>query len=181
MATATSADILLQLREIERRSMRHAEGLPKEDEGTQFWEGVLCSVAGVRMVAPLGEIAEILNYPASITAVPGTKNWVVGIANIRGNLLPIIDLQVFLGGKHIVTGRRSRVLVINHNGLYVGLLVGDVHGMRHFAEDQGAAVPDLPGVVRQYVRQAYSLENEVWPVFSTQLLAENQGFQVAAA
>lgn len=161
--------------------MHHAEGLPKEDEGKRFWEGVLCTVAGTRIVAPLGEIAEILNYPASITRVPGTKSWVVGIANIRGNLLPIIDLQVFLGGKHIVTGRRSRVLVINHEGLYVGLLVGDVHGMRHFSDDQGAEVPMLPGVVRQYVRSAYNLDNETWPVFSTKLLAENPGFQVAAA
>ncbi|MET0104186.1 MAG: chemotaxis protein CheW [Sedimenticola sp.] len=180
MATS-SADILHQLRDIERRSIHHSEGLPKEDEGQRFWEGILCHIAGVRLVVPLNEIAEILNYPDAITPVPGTKGWVVGIANIRGNLLPIIDLQVFLGGKHIVIGRRSRVLVINHNGLFVGLLVGDVQGMRHFAEDQGVEVPALPGPVQQYVSSAYRLDDDQWPVFSAKLLAESPGFQVAAA
>lgn len=50
------------------------------------------------MIAPLEEVKEILNYPDGVTRVPGTQAWLLGMANIRGNLLPLIDLQQFLGG-----------------------------------------------------------------------------------
>jgi twitching motility protein PilI len=169
MAESPSADILQLLGEIERRSRHNAEGMPQEQKGQQLWEGVLCTIAGIKVIAPLHEVREILNYPPAVTHVPGTKSWVRGIANIRGNLLPIIDLQVFLGGKPVVPGRRSRVLVINH------------HGLRYFAEDQHADVPVLPNAVQPFTKDAYVLDGEIWPVFSMNTLAENPGFQVAAA
>jgi twitching motility protein PilI len=181
MAESSSADILQLLGEIERRSRHNAGGMPQEQKGQQLWEGVLCTIAGIKVIAPLHEVREILNYPPAVTHVPGTKSWVRGIANIRGNLLPIIDLQVFLGGKPVVPGRRSRVLVINHHGLFAGLLVGNVQGMRYFAEDQHADVPVLPNAVQPFTKDAYVLDGEIWPVFSMNTLAENPGFQVAAA
>ncbi len=52
-----------------------------------------------RLIAPLNDIKEILNFPSAITKVPGTKPWMLGIANIRGTLLPVIDLQLFLIGR----------------------------------------------------------------------------------
>ena len=34
----------------------------------------------------------------AVTVVPGTKDWMLGLANIRGELLPIVDLQRYIGG-----------------------------------------------------------------------------------
>lgn len=182
MPDNSSGEILRLLQDIENRSLQFAQGLPAQHEEQKLWEGVLCTVAGLRVIAPLEEVKEILNYPSSVTLVPGTKPWVLGIANIRGNLLPIFDLQVFLGAKSSRgIGRRNRVLVINHNGLFAGLLVGDVQGMRHFSEDQKAEVPILHTGLRPFVQDACLLEGEVVPVLSMNLLAENPDFQVAAA
>ena len=43
------------------------------------------------------ETREVLGYPAAITRIPGAKSWVKGLANVRGQLLPMLDLRQFLG------------------------------------------------------------------------------------
>lgn len=179
MVEKTSADLLQLLLDIERRSRLYAVGLPKQ-KIENYWEGVLFSIAGMGVIAPLKEVKEILNYPSGLTPVPGTRDWLLGMANIRGNLLPIIDLQQFLGGSPVVLGRRSRVLVINHQGLYAGLLVGDVQGMRHFLDQQHTTVPVLSDNIRQFVQGAYDYQGTIRPVFSMNLLAENTEFRVAS-
>lgn len=179
MTETTSADLLHLLQDIENRSQQNAAGLPKQ-KTQQYWEAVLFSISGLGVIAPLQEVKEILNYPEVLTRVPGTQPWLLGMANIRGNLLPIVDLQQFLGGAPLVIGRHSRVLVINHQGIYSGLLVGDVQGMRHFLEEQRTGVPGLPEYIRQFVQGAYEAEGAVRPVFSLNLLAENTEFRVAS-
>ncbi len=179
MAEQSAGEILRLLADIESRSQQFSAGLPKE-EVTLLWEGVLFTVAGLKMIAPLDEVKEILNYPAAVTRVPGATNWMLGVANSRGNLLPIIDLQVYLGGKPITIGRRARVLIINHEGLYAGLLVADVQGMRHFSEEQLAS-GDVPNEqVRPFIAKAYEYEGAIRPVFSMNRLAEISEFRVAA-
>ena len=179
MVSADARDILLQLNDIEQRCHQFAAGLPQE-EVKQFWEGVLFNVAGVGAIAPLDEVKEILNFPAELTKVPGTKDWVLGMANIRGNLLPIFDLQLFLGSTPVPIGRRSRVLVIDHEGMFAGLLIGDVQGMRHFADEQLAGVKGLPDMLAPFVEKAYELDGVVRPVFSMKKLAQSTGFRVAS-
>ncbi len=137
MESITAEKTVELLQDIESRSRRFAIGLPQQVEVKQFWEGVLFVSSGMHSIAPLNEVKEILNYPSAVTSVPGTKPWILGVANIRGNLLPLIDLQLFLGGTATTIGRRSRVLVIDHQGLYAGLLVGDVKGIRHLTDEQG--------------------------------------------
>ena len=120
------------LRDIEQKSIQQASSETEEGTLLSVWAGLAFKVAGIRVLAPMDEVSEILNLPRVLTRVPGARSWVKGIANIRGNLLPIIDLQAFLGDKPIVTNRRSRVLVINRGDVTTGLLVGDVQGLRHF-------------------------------------------------
>ena len=47
------------------------------------------------------EVVEILPMP-QVTPVPGAQPWLLGVANIRGNLLPIVDLKQFLEGERTV-------------------------------------------------------------------------------
>ncbi len=181
MGSAESREILSLLRDIEDRSRRNAVGLPQQTEFRRFWEGVLFSVSGVRLAAALGELMEILNFPAAVTPVPGTHAWVRGVANVRGSLLPIVDLQQFLGGRAAVTDRRSRVLVIRHEATPVGLLVGEVFGMRHFPEETRGEAPYLDGKLARFVQSTYQHDMESWPVLSVPALSGDPEFQVAAA
>lgn len=177
----SSSEIVRELRSIEQRSRPVATDLPTGVDDKDYTEGLLFTLLGHPAACLLGEVSEILNYPPAVTPVPATRDWVIGLANVRGNLLPLVDLQVFLGGRPIPPGRRNRVLVIGFHDQQVGLSVGTVAGVRQFTEEQRVAVPEIEGQISKYLAGAFKLEEQVVPVFSMALLAESAGFQVAAA
>ena len=175
-------EIIALLRDIERRSRDHAQSPPRQRKQRHLWEGIVFTIGDVRFTAPIEEVKEILNLPAGITPVPGTKKWVRGVANIRGSLLPIIDLKQFLEGGTTKTGRRNRVLVIDRQGVYTGLLVGEMARMRHFydADRRDVAAADLVADFGPFVKALYVQQGEKWPVFDIPALLEDQNFLVAA-
>lgn len=181
MSDNASLAAIQQLRAIEEQSRSAVSNLPTVVDDEQFSEGLLISLLDKRMIIPVKDVKEVLNYPSSVTPVPGTKNWVLGIANIRGNLLPLVDLQRFLGGGSIHLRRRSRIVVINHHDRQVGVLVGDIYGVRQLGEEQQIEMPEELGETAKYVAGAFEVEGERLPAFSMTRLSESAGFQVAAA
>lgn len=192
--TITGEKLAVFLRDIEVRCLKNAVGLPKQESTEKNWEGVVFSIAGRLFATHINEISEILNLPATITQVPGTRTWVAGISNVRGNLLPIIDLQAFLLNKQTMKGRRTRILVINQNGLYSGLLVEPFVGIKRFSEsEQTNKSIQLPDAISKYISGVYEkheVDNKsgeqkitTWPIFSMQLLTkeDNTQFRSAAA
>ena len=91
-----------------------------------------------------------------------------------------MDLQRFLGGHAVVTSKRSRVLVIEHEGFRVGLLVDRVRGLRHFDKEQRAGPPRVDGPLGRFITEAFKPEGQVWPVFSMKALTESPEFQMAS-
>jgi twitching motility protein PilI len=75
-----------------------------------------------RFVVPRDEVREVLMVPPAITRVPGAKSWVRGLANVRGHLLPLVDLREFLGSGVGGTERSTRPWWRNSQ-LPVGLVV----------------------------------------------------------
>ena len=59
------------------------------------WRGVVFEVGGQQLIAPMGEVSEVLSMP-EFTSVPMAQPWLLGIANVRGRLLPLTDLAKFL-------------------------------------------------------------------------------------
>lgn len=103
-------------------------------EETHEWFGLGFQLAGVRFVAPVTEVSEVLTSPG-LTRVPGVRPWVLGIANLRGQLIPVHDLHLYLGLEPTLPRSQSRVLVVESGDLVVGLVVEQSHGMQRFAPD----------------------------------------------
>jgi twitching motility protein PilI len=84
----------------------------------------------------MSDINEVLPLPP-LVAVPLTKSWFCGIANVRGNLYSIVDLSVFTGGAATPREGQSRVLLAGQKFAFnAGLLVTRVLGMRNSTEWQ---------------------------------------------
>lgn len=107
------------------------------------WLGVVFEVAGQRLVAPMGEVSEVLSVP-EMTTVPLVKPWMLGIANVRGRLLPLVDLPVFLGITSTMRLRERKVIVIDQGDIFTGFLVDKVLGISQFAaaQYQGESLPE---------------------------------------
>jgi twitching motility protein PilI len=84
----------------------------------------------------MSDINEVLPLPP-LTAVPLTKPWFCGVANVRGNLYSIVDFAVFSGGEPTPHEGQSRVLLAGQKFAFnAGLLVSRVLGMRNATEWQ---------------------------------------------
>jgi twitching motility protein PilI len=146
------------------------------------WVGVAWRMAGEAYLVAREETREVLPYPSQLTRVPGAKNWVKGLANVRGALLPIIDLRGYLGSGATPLTRNTRVLVVNHRDVPAGLMVDEVLGFRRFTDGEFNS-DSPPTIVRceRYIAGAFRRGTEAWPVLSLRQQVENPGFLDAAA
>lgn len=169
------------LTSLATRSRSAARGLPAQVAIKPHWSGVGFHLLGQRMIAPMGEVAEMLAVPPA-TRLPGVRPWMLGISNVRGRLMPLVDLEMFFHGHVHGFRRQRRVLVLEAGELYTGLVVNEVHGMQHFPVDAYSSdTPECPEVLRPFVAGGFHLDNgSVWTVFHPGRLAADTAFIDAA-
>ena len=176
MTAAADDDALALLWAIDRRSRENAFGLPERVETEPTWEAVGFRLGGVNFLSSMEEVTELLS-PPRLTAVPGAQDWVKGIANVRGNLLPVMDLAGFLGFSAVRMGRRTRVLVVRSGALAAGLLVDEVLGIMHLREEERSAeAVHIGGRAAKFLRGAYRQDGKLWGVFTMQGVLESAEF-----
>ena len=164
------------LLELESRAKTAAAGA-RESAAGQAWIGVAFRLGGETFLVARDEAREIMGVPAPLTRVPGSREWIKGLANVRGQLLPVIDLRQYLGSGETQAGRNTRVIVVNHREIPAGLLVDEVLGFRRFSEQDFHAEPP-PTVIRceRYLAGSFRRGTEAWPVFSLRKLVESPAF-----
>lgn len=178
-----SADALFAaLSDLDRRCRENAPGLPQREKVPDIWAGILFRVGQIPLLAELGEIAEVLEFPRDATPVPATRTWVRGVANNRGTLLPIFDLRGLLFDVPTTRSPKNRVLVAREAEVPFGLLVGDVTGIRRFhAAAVGPDLPDVHNAIRPLIVGSFLLGSERCPVFSLRRMAQDARLSSAAA
>jgi len=170
------------LREIERRARAAAIGQGRESGAGREWVGIAFRLGVERFLVAREETREVLSYPSVVTRVPGARTWIRGLANVRGQLLPVVDLRSFLGSGVTAAGRSTRVLVANHRDVPAGLMVDEVLGFRRFTDGEFSPTVS-PTILRceRYLAGSFRRGNEVWPVFGLKPLLESNEFLQAAA
>jgi purine-binding chemotaxis protein CheW len=71
---------------------------------------------------PIAQVREIVRVP-EITAVPNSPEHVEGVINLRGKIVPVMDLRKRFGQKDMTPSRKNRVVVAEIDERLVGLLV----------------------------------------------------------
>ena len=146
-----------------------------------MWRGIGFRIGTRYMVSSINEVDEILTMPA-LTIVPGTRSWLLGVAYVRGNLVPVIDLKLYLEGERSIITDSSRVLLVRQLGGSVGLLIDEVLGQRNFSEEQRAeAVGEDDDRYSRYIGEKYPLGDVNWGLFSMAALVRSPDFVQAAA
>lgn len=170
------------LAELERRGRAVSAQLSQDANTGREWVGVALRMAGDLYLVAREETREVLGVPTGTTRVPGAKPWIKGLANVRGQLLPVIDLRQFLGSGITPITRNTRVVVVNHREIPAGLLVDEVLGFRRFAESEfsGDAPPTVARCER-YLAGAFRRGQDQWPVLSLRQVLESPSFAEAAA
>jgi twitching motility protein PilI len=122
------------LQDIKAATFKNAVPLPHKEQVQAQWQGLGFLVGGTRLVSKLGEVAELMPVPR-LTPLPAVKSWVMGIANVRGRLIPVVNLHEFLEVPTTLPANQWRVLVVEQGDIAAGLLVEQSLGIQHFLED----------------------------------------------
>ncbi len=169
------------LAEMERRSRQaHAGqstgGMPAE------WVGVGFRIGEEQFVGNREQVREVLMLPESMTRVPGAKRWMLGIANLRGHLLPLVDVKLLLGSGRTTLRRNTRVISVNHREIPAGLVVDEVLGFRRFMDHEFTdSWPETIVRCDRFLTGAYRRGEDTWPVFDLFEFIESNLFLQAAA
>jgi len=177
-ASLSPFDMLL---DYERRSLAHQPGRPELIEAPGHWRGVGFRVGRHRLVGAFGEVVEIISLP-TITAVPGSQSWMLGLANIRGSLYGVVDLKQFLEGERSAVNEGQRCVLVRQPGGNVILLVDELYGQRAFNDSHLIERPDaLDGRLGAVVMRSYKVGDVTWGVLDIPVLSRTPEFRQAAA
>jgi twitching motility protein PilI len=146
------------LADYERRSLAHDPGIPEQIEAPGLWRAIGFRVGERQFVSGIDEISEILMSPPPVTSIPATQPWLLGVANVRGNLIALVDLKQFLFEQRTHVTGRARVLVVRQSGGNVGLLVDELLGQRNLTDaDRTGAEGEADARLARYVTENVTL------------------------
>ncbi|CAM5246535.1 chemotaxis protein CheW [Rhodanobacter lindaniclasticus] len=167
------------LARYERLSLAHASDTQDKFEAPGLWRGIGFRVGSRLLVSGIDEINELLAVPV-LTPVPGTQPWLLGVANVRGNLVPVVDIGRFLFGERTQHSDRSRLLVVRQGGGSVALLVDEVLGQRTVdAEQRQQAQEEADPRLARFVDNRVG--EQQLAIFSMNRLVRAPDFRQAAA
>jgi twitching motility protein PilI len=169
------------LQEMERRSRAAVAGKGTGDLPSE-WVGIGFRIGQENFVADRDQVREVLMMPETMTRVPGAKRWVLGIANLRGHLLPLVDLKLLLGSGRTSLRRTTRVISVNHREVPAGLVVDEVFGFRRFTANEFTdESPETAVRCERFLKGTYKRGQDSWPIFALYDLIESGTFLQAAA
>lgn len=106
-------------------------------------------------------IREIRGWTAA-TMLPQSPEHVLGVINLRGSVIPVIDMAIRLGLPPIVPTERSAIIVTNIEDMLVGLLVENVSDMITVNEDDLQLPPEiLPEAERSLTRAIIPVNDQM--------------------
>jgi purine-binding chemotaxis protein CheW len=124
------------------------------------------SLGRIMMSVPLSGTLEI-GYQPKTTPLPNLPDWILGIANIRGEIISVVDLKGFLKLPSRQLNRKKRFIIVFNQEMKVGVLVDKVYGL--FSPDQvGAKIIENPSDMNKYLeyRRHKILEDYISGIFT---------------
>lgn len=120
---------------------------------------VTFSLDNIEFGVPINKVKEIVRVPER-TKIPNSPDFIEGIANLRGTVLPIINSRIRLGMKTADFDEQTRILVIDINGISTGMIVDSVKEVLRIQNDLIEPPPSVvKGVNSDYLQGVIKLDN----------------------
>lgn len=128
----------------------------------------IVSIGGELFTIDLQTVREVF-VVESITPVPGMPSGLVGVTNLRGTVIPLLDLRGMFG--LATDGAMKYAVVVQHGNWQVGVLVDTVPEIRTLAKDQFLPAPTGTGEgAFPFVSTVVKLEDRLRGVLETSVV-----------
>lgn len=166
-----------QLKQLAQRVRDQAVPLPEKSGKDNSWQAIAFQLNDATMLIDMNSVSEVSPQPP-VTRLPGVKRWVLGISNVRGEVLAIIDLhELFeLGGAR--NPHLNRVIAIEKGDTRLGMVVDRVIGMRQVsAQDiRSQASDECPESMKVCVSGSVLIDDQWMDIFDPEKLVKNEHF-----
>jgi purine-binding chemotaxis protein CheW len=140
-------------------------GSVTQPAGAASVRAAIISLGGELFTVDLQHVREVF-VVESVTPVPGMPSGLVGVTNLRGTVIPLLDLRQMFGLGAEAALRYA--VVLKHGAWQVGVLVDSVPEIRTLSKDQFMPTPkDTGGGANPFVSAVVKLENRLRGVLET--------------
>lgn len=120
-----------------------------------------------------------INRMSQITKVPNTPDFIEGVINLRGRIIPVIDLRVKLGMTRKDHGKNTRIVVVELKGQTIGFIVDEVSEVLRIPKDITEAPPDMVGGVNSdYITSIGKLEDRLLILLDLEKILSTSEFNI---
>jgi purine-binding chemotaxis protein CheW len=127
------------------------------DDEEQF---VVFQLQGEEYGVPIGSVQEIVRVPDELTRVPKTPDFVEGVVNLRGVVLPVIDQRRRFGLPSMERSDRQRIMVYTIRGVLTGFIVDQVLEVMRIPASVIGAAPVLSDEQQRLIRRVANIEKQ---------------------
>ena len=133
---------------------------PVESETGERMQSLVFALDDIHFALDVALVGEVVRQP-DITPVPGLPGWVLGVTNLHGEIISVVDLMSFLAKDRDVAEVPTDMLVAQSSGQRIGLMVNDAELIYTFPIDKVLSPPFKvdPGLVA-YLRGAVERDGE---------------------
>jgi purine-binding chemotaxis protein CheW len=120
------------------------------------------------------KVQEIRGYDA-VTKIANTPDFIKGVVNLRGHIVPIVDLRIKLHLGKVEYDEFTVVIILNLHGRVVGIVVDSVSDVMSFQENQISSVPDIvTSLDTKYITGLATVENRMFILVDIEQLMNSQ-------
>lgn len=121
-------------------------------------------LGNVGILIPENTLSEVMRS-FRVFPVPNTKEWMQGLANLRGNLIPVYDMALLLGLSDKPM-EHNNLLVLEKGPKSVGLLIDNLPKSRDISQWHPLMhTPRLPAGLTEFVTEVYAVQEIIWLCF----------------
>lgn len=123
------------------REIIRPDSVAEAEETTRKEIQLACFQVGSQMYAlDILRIKEVIR-PQKLTPVPKAPEFIEGVINLRGVVIPVVDLRRRFGQPVVASGQKNRIIVSVLAGKIIGLMVDEVAEVRNFTRQEIQPAP----------------------------------------
>ena len=157
-----------------RKQKEASDGNSATDDSISIAQVVSFNLASEHYGINILNVQEII-LVSEITSIPEVPSYVEGLINLRGKVIPVIDLRRRFGLSAVDYSENTRIIVTNTSQRTIGLVVDEVHEVLRLEENQIEPLPErLTNVDASYITGVVKLEDRILILLDTEAVISDK-------